>query len=363
MKSLSILLQSGAAFLLFSLAGACSGGGSSSGNRPEIVNTSPTPQATDVAVNASISATFDEAMDSATIDDTTFLVTHGAAATPVLGTVVYANMTAVFWPTAHLADNGTYTATITTGALNPSGVGLGIAHVWVFDTGTTHAPGMPVDLGTSGNFAILAKSGISTVPASVITGDIGVSPAAATLITQFTLSLDASGTFATSTQVTGKVYASDYTPPTPDYLTTAVLDMQTAFTDAAGRAPDVTELQAGSFPTPVTLVAGVYKWGTSVSIGADLTLNGSSTDVWIFQIAQDLIMASGTEIVLTGTAVPENVFWQVTGLTDLDTTSVLNGNIICATGIVLRTGATVNGRALAQTAVTLDHATVTQPIP
>jgi len=241
-------------------------------------------------------------------------------------------------------------------------MGLAANHVWSFDTGNTMEPGVPVGFGTAGNFAILSKAGISTVPASSILGDIGVSPAAATAITQFSLVMDASGVFSTSTQVTGNVYAADYSPPTPQNLTTAVNDMQRAFTDAAGRAPDVTEAFAGSINIPETLVPGVYKWGTGLAVNADVTLSGSDTDVWIFQIAADLVVSSGTTIGLAGAARPENVFWQVSGLVDLGTTSTLHGVVLTATAVTVRTGATVNGRLLAQTAVTLDQGTIVEPV-
>jgi hypothetical protein len=106
--------------------------------------------------------------------------------------------------------------------------------------------GNPVNLGTAKNYAILAESGISTVPTSAITGNLGISPAAATFITGFSLIANSTNVFSTSPQVTGKVYAADYAVPTPSVLTTAIADMQLAFTDAAERAPNVTELGAGS---------------------------------------------------------------------------------------------------------------------
>ena len=146
-----------------------------------------------------------------------------------------------------------------------------------------------VNLAAAGDYVILAKTGISTVPTSAVTGNLGVSPAAATFITGFSLTADATNVFSTSPQVTGKVYAADYAAPTPSNLTTAVGDMQLAFTDAAGRAPDVTELGAGNIGG-MTLAPGVYKWGTGLLIPTDVTLDGSATDVWIFQIAQDLTM-------------------------------------------------------------------------
>jgi hypothetical protein len=217
-----------------------------------------------------------------------------------------------------------------------------------------------VNLGTAGDYVILAKSGISTVPPSVVTGNIGVSPATATAITGFSLTKDATGVFATSTQVTGKVYASTYSVPTPSNLTTAVSDMQLAFTDAAGRAPDVTELGAGNIGGK-TLTPGVYKWSSGLLIPTDVTLNGSATDVWIFQIAKNLTVSSATNVVLSGGAVPKNVFWEVAGSVALGTTVQFEGVILCQTMIALDTGASIDGRLLAQTAVKIESSTVVEP--
>lgn len=219
----------------------------------------------------------------------------------------------------------------------------------------------PVVLGTAGNFAILAKSGISTVPASAVTGDIGVSPISQTAITGFSQTLDASNTFSTSTQVTGKIYAADYAPPTPTYLTTAVSDMQTAYTDAAGRTlPGFTELGAGEIGG-LTLVPGLYKWGTGVLISTSVTLSGGPNDVWIFQIAGGLTQAAATNVNLTGGARPQNIFWQTFGAVAIGTTAHFEGIVLSQTSISVGTGASVNGRLLAQTAVTLNQNTVTQP--
>jgi hypothetical protein len=220
--------------------------------------------------------------------------------------------------------------------------------------------GVPVDLGTAKNYAILAESGISTVPTAAITGNLGVSPAAATFITGFSLIADSTNMFSTSPQVTGKVYAADYTAPTPSALTTAIADMQLAFTDAAGRAPGVTELGAGNIGG-MNLAPGVYKWGTGLLIPTDVTLTGTATDVWIFQIAQNLTMSSGTKIVLAGGAQPKNIFWQVAGLVDLGTTAHTEGVVLTQTSVTLRTGASINGRLFAQTAVNLDGSSVVEP--
>lgn len=220
----------------------------------------------------------------------------------------------------------------------------------------------PVDLGTAGNYVVLAKSGISTVPSSVITGDLGLSPAAATNATGFSLIMDSTGVFSTSTQVIGKVFAADYTPPTPSNLTTAIGDMELAFTDAAGRAPNFTEVGAGNIGG-LTLPAGVYKWGTGVRIPTDVTLTGSATDVWVFQVAGTLVMSGSMNVTLAGAALPKNVFWQVSGLVDIGTEAHFEGVILTKTAITVKTGASVKGRLLAQTAVSLQKATITQPSP
>ena len=217
-----------------------------------------------------------------------------------------------------------------------------------------------VNLGTAGSYAILAMSGVSTVPTSAITGNVAVSPAAASYITGFALTSDSTNVFSTSPQVTGEVFASDYAAPTPSNLTTAIGDMQLAFTDAAGRAPSVTELGAGNIGG-MAITRGVYAWGTGLLIPKDVTLSGTATDVWIFQIAQDLTVTSGTKIILAGGALAKNVIWEVAGAVSLGTTSHFEGVILSHTSITLETGASINGRLLAQTAVSIDSSTVVAP--
>ena len=211
----------------------------------------------------------------------------------------------------------------------------------------------PVNLGSAANFTILAKTGISTTGPTSIIGDIGLSPAAASFITGFGLSMDSTTQFSTSSLVTGKVYASDYSPPTPAKMTAAIGDMQTAYTNAAGVAPTVTGLGGGSL-IGQTLAPGVYQWSSNVTIPTNLVLSGDSNGVWIFQISGTLDISAAMQVVLSGGAQTQNIFWQVAGQTTLGTTSVFYGNILDQTAIVLNTGATLNGRALAQSAVTLD---------
>jgi hypothetical protein len=161
--------------------------------------------------------------------------------------------------------------------------------------------------------------------------------------------------------VTGQVWAADYDAPTATDLTTAILDMQTAYTDAAGRVlPDFTELGAGNIDG-LTLAPGLYKWGTGVEIPIGVTLTGGANAVWIFQIAQDLTVGNGAIVTLAGSAQAKNVFWQVAGQTTLGTTSNFKGIILSQTLIAFNTGTTLLGRALAQTAVTLDATAITNP--
>ncbi len=326
---------------------------------PTVTATGPASAATGVPRNVSVTATFSEAMDPTTINATTFTLRNGATVIP--GVVTYAGTTATLNPANTLDPNTSFTATISTGAKDIAGGALAAAKTWSFTTVATSPTGpAAVDLGTAANYVILAKSAISTTGATAVVGDVGLSPAAASFITGFALSAPPT-TFSTSALVTGQVFASDYDAPTPTVLTTAVLDMETAYTDAAGRTlPDFTELGAGNIDG-LTLAPGLYKWGTGVSIPTVVTLSGGANDVWIFQIAQTLTVGNGAVVTLTGGAQAKNVFWQVAGSATLGTTSNFKGIILSQTLIAMETGTTMTGRALAQTAVTLDATAITNP--
>lgn len=212
-----------------------------------------------------------------------------------------------------------------------------------------------VNLGVAGNFAILSKSGITDVFQSAITGDIGTSPITGAAI------------LVTCAEVTGAIYSVDAAGPLPcrvtnaSRLTTAVGDMQTAYTDAAGRShPNFLNLGAGNIGGK-TLTPGLYKWTSGVTIPTDVTISGGSNDVWIFQVAGTLTMSSAVNIILAGGAQAKNIFWQASGAVTLGTTSHFEGIILGGTGINLQTGGSINGRLLAQTAVTLQMNTVTNP--
>ena len=223
----------------------------------------------------------------------------------------------------------------------------------------------PVLLGVSNDFAILAKTAISTVPTSSISGNIGVSPAAASFVTGFALVADPSNTFATSTQVVGggKVFAANNAVPTPTTLTTAVLDMQAAYSDAAGRVtPEYLNLGSGNLGG-LTLAPGLYNWGSTVLLPTDLAIAGGPNDVWIFQMSGDLLMSAAKRITLSGGALAKNIFWQVAGQVTIGANAHFEGVVLSKTGITLQTGSSLNGRALAQTMVALDSATLVPPAP
>ncbi|KAJ7100081.1 antifreeze protein [Mycena belliarum] len=210
-----------------------------------------------------------------------------------------------------------------------------------------------VNLRTAGNFAILAKSGVSTVPPSVITGSVGISPISATGLTGFSLTVDPSGQFSTSVQVVGKLLASSYTAPTPSTLTTAIGDMGTAFNDASGRVnPNFNNLGAGLLGG-LTLTPGLYKWTTAVNIATDVIIAGSPLDTWIFQVSGSMTIASGKRMILIGGALPKNIVWVVAGGVTAAAGSHIEGVVLGKTLITLQTGATANSRLLAQTFVAL----------
>jgi hypothetical protein len=277
--------------------------------------------------------------------------------------VTYAGSTASFNPTADLAVSTLFTATITTAVTDTSSNPLAANHVWTFTTASGAALGpATVDLLTAGNYAVLSKAGIENTSSATVTGDIGVSPIDSTALTGFSETLDGSGTFSTSILVTGSLFAANYGEPTPTELAQAVLDMEAAYADAAGRiTPDFTELDGGSLTdTTIDLAPGLYSWTTPVSITTSITLNGGANDVWIFQLSDTFTMASSAEIFLVGGAQAKNVFWQVAGGITIGTGAVFNGIGLSMTSIVINTGAFYNGRVYAQTAVTIDAATVTE---
>jgi hypothetical protein len=228
----------------------------------------------------------------------------------------------------------------------------------------------PVELGTAGNYAILAKTAISTVPQSAITGDIAVSPIAAAAMTgfSFTFDPDDEGKSSISTQLAGKAYASDYAVPIPDTLTTAVLDMEAAYTNAKGRTnSDAARINlvgatlGGDFGGPTApLTPGVYTFGADVQITGGITFQGSASDIFIIQIAGNLVQDANYNVILDG-AMAKNIFWQVAGSVEVRAGAHMEGILLVKTGVTFVTGSSLNGRVFTQTACVLQMATITQP--
>ncbi|WP_081882278.1 ice-binding family protein [Cryobacterium sp. MLB-32] len=215
-------------------------------------------------------------------------------------------------------------------------------------------PLTPVELGSAGSFAILSKSGVTDVYASAILGDVGSSPISGAAI------------HVACDEVTGTIYTVNAAGPAcrvvdDTRLTGAVGDMGIAYTDAAGRTnPDFVNLGAGEIGG-LTLTPGLYTWSTDVQLSNDVILQGGVDDVFIFQISGDITQASAKNVTLEGGVQAKNVFWQTAGEVAIGTTAHFEGTILSHTLIAMKTGASINGRLLAQTAVTLQSNTVTEP--
>jgi hypothetical protein len=236
---------------------------------------------------------------------------------------------------------------------------------------------MRVELGAAGDYVILAKTGISTVPASAIIGDIAVSPIDGTAMTGFSFTDGKDETHKVSSQVTGKAFAANYASPTPSLLTTAVNDMETAYTDAAGRAnPDGARINIGAGTLggvnpggPTTpLTAGVYTFGSDVGITANLHFTGNQHSIFIIQVTGNVVQAANYQVTLEsdgtdgGSKVkPENIFWQIAGYVSIGAGAHMEGTLLVKTHVAFTTGSSLLGRVFTQTACTVQKATITQP--
>ncbi len=217
-----------------------------------------------------------------------------------------------------------------------------------------------VNLGTADSFAVLGASEVTNVPTSAITGDVGLSPASGS-------NYDSG---VTQAQVNGTIYSVDGAGPAgrvtnPALLTQAKSDLTTAYGDAAGRTPTSTFVATDNQLGGQTLTSGVYAFGhaDTANLVGTLTLSGDANSVFIFQASSDLITASSSVVTLIGGAQACHVFWQVDSAATLGTNSHFVGTIMALASVGLNTGATLEGRALAQTAaVTLDQNTITRSV-
>jgi len=304
---------------------------------PNIVAINVATGATCVPLNQEIKVTFDEPMDSLSINSTTVFI-EGIA-----GSVTYnaGAQTATLTP-ATLGANTTYTITVTTGAKDMGGVALAAPFLQTFTTGPCQGGGTsPVALCPFiGNLAVLAGTTVTNTGSTKVSGDVGVSPG--TAVTCFPPGL-----------ASGAIHSADCA------AAQAQAALTTGYIDSAGRSGGTTV--AGDL-SGQTLVAGIYKSTSSLGLTGDLTLDaqGNPDAVFIFQISSTLITGSGSHVILTNGAKACNVFWQVGSSATLGTNSVFKGSILALTSIAVTTGAQMEGRALAQNgAVTLDTNTIT----
>ena len=199
-----------------------------------------------------------------------------------------------------------------------------------------------VSLGTAARFAILAGDTVTNVPTSVILGDVGLTPGTGAAID------------LTCAEVTGTIYTVDLAGPlcrdvNPGLLTTAKNALTTAYNNAAGRTPDSTFAGSDNQLGTQTLVAGVYRFtgASTANLIGDLTLSGSSADVWIFQATSTLVTAANSSVSFIGGAQACNVFWQVGSAATLGANSDFAGTILAHDDISLGNNVTVDGRLLA----------------
>ncbi len=305
---------------------------------PEVVAVNLVAGATCVPLDQKIKVTFDEQMDSLTIDSSTFFI-EGVA-----GAVTYnvVSQTATFTPSTALAANTTYTITVTTGVKDMGGVPLPAPFHQSFTTGPCQTGGpLPVVLCPGiGNFSVLAGTTVTNTNSTTVSGDVGVSPG--TAVTGFPPGLAG-----------GTIHTAD--GPAAQAQTT----LTAAYIDAAGRSGGTSV--AGDL-VGQTLTTGVYTSTSSLAISGDVTLDaqGNPDAVFIFQIASTLTTGSGSHVILANGAKACNVFWQVGSSATLGTNSVFKGNILALTSIIVTTGVDLEGRALARNgAVTLDTDVIT----
>jgi len=310
---------------------------------PTVLSTDPLNNAIGVPLNKSIGATFSEAMNPLTINTASFTVTQGLV--PVLGTVSYSGVTAIFNPLSLLTANLTYTATISNSATDAAGNALAADRVWTFSTGTTQAQNN-VPLGAASAFAILAGSTVTSTGLSIINGDLGVSPGEA--VAGFPPAVLNGEMFTGVGSAAGQ----------------AKEDLTIAFNEAAARSD-------GSISLPgdlsgLTLFPGLYTNSTSVMLSAGactLDAQGDVNAVFLFKMGSTLTAGSNTQVILAGGAKAANVYWQVGTSATLGTNSVFKGNVLAQASITMATGASLEGRALTQTAaVSLDASIITAPM-
>lgn len=319
---------------------------------PKVITTDPADNATSVALNKTITANFSVAMDPLTINANSFTLKNGTTIVP--GVVTYSGTTLSFNPTSALIAGTIYTATINTEAKNLAGVSLANNYAWEFNTNSAIV-GNTVNLGSAERFGILSGVGVSNNAgfSEIRNMDVGISPGVRSSITGFPPAII----------VNGAIYASDDIAPLgiAAMLTQAKLDLTNAYLFAEGASYSAPITVSGD-QGGKTLVAGIYKSTSTLLVqSGDLTLSGSATDVWIFQVASAFttIGGAGGNIKLTGGALAKNVFWQTGSSATIGDYTSFEGNILALQSITMGSHATAKGRMLARNgAVVMTHTNI-----
>jgi len=351
---------------------------------PQVISTDPQNNATNVVLNKTVTANFNMQMDPLTLNNATFTLYQGAS--PVAGIVTYSGTTASFNPTGDLIAELTYTATITTGAMNLTGTPLENDFIWSFTTTAEVVP-IIIDLGTASIFgafggnAGITNQGLNTV----INGAISTT-AASTLVTGFHDGM--TGDVYTETPLNaGLVTNGIFTaPPFPGTATSEAIAIQGLLdaTDAynsisPASMPGGIDPGAGELGG-LTLAPGIYMSasGTFNISNGPLTLDaqGDPNATWVFQTAAGLTVGiagptGARSIVLINGASPSNVFWYVGSAATINGAGggIMVGTIISTAGVTFSTPGNavqtvLNGRAISLVAsVTMVNTTINVPAP
>ena len=318
---------------------------------PTVISTDPFSNETGVNLNKTITATFSRAMDPSTIISpaATFTVRQGT--TVIQGVVTYSGNTVSFNPVNLLDAGRIYTATITTAAKDLAGIPMANDYVWLFTTGVTTPIPAGSTLGVFGGSAGITNQGLFT---RINNGSISTT-AAATLVTglhDVPNNIDYTVTPLNRGLANGGIIVG--TAANPDYNTALALYNSISPASKPGGAVLSTADLGGQILAP-----GIYTSASTINItSGDLTLNGSATDVWIFQAGSSLTVGgvAPVSVKLTGGALASNVFWYVkeTAVINYAGGGVMVGTIAANSGITLSNPAnstnaavtTLNGKAI-----------------